>query len=97
MDDCTLHSGVDLFEREHFIAHFRVKGGVYEFILINIHTKPDDATAEIGYLPDLFADVAPHISEADKICLGDFNADGSYFNEDTYTSIFLSNEYNWFT
>ena len=95
IDDGTLHPGVDLFEREPFIAHFKVKGGTLDFVLINIHTKPDDATAEIGYLPDVFDDVPPHISEADIICLGDFNADGSYFDEDTYASIFPSTEYNW--
>lgn len=33
----------DLFEREPFVAQFRVKSAKFEFVLINIHTKPDDA------------------------------------------------------
>ena len=85
----------DLFEREPFIAHFRVKSADFDFVLINIHTKPDDATVEIGYLPDVISDVSPHMNEIDVICLDDFNADGSYFYESTYTSIFPSDQYNW--
>ena len=92
--DDTLHPN-DLFEREPFIAHFKVKSGEFDFVLINIHTKPDDATAEIGYLPDVIQDVFPHLNEVDIICLGDFNADGSYFDESTYNTIFPSSQYNW--
>jgi endonuclease/exonuclease/phosphatase family metal-dependent hydrolase len=64
-------------------------------VLVNIHTKPDDATAEIGLLPDVIADVPSHSNESDIICLGDYNADGSYFDESTYTTIFPSSQYNW--
>ncbi|KKL98891.1 hypothetical protein LCGC14_1819880 [marine sediment metagenome] len=92
--DDSIHLN-DLFEREPFIAHFKIKSGGFDFVLINIHTKPDDAENEIGYLPDVIADVFPHLNEMDVICLGDFNADGSYFDEDTYTTIFPSSQYNW--
>ena len=92
--DDSIHLN-DLFEREPFVVHFKVKSGDFDFVLINIHTKPDDAENEIGYLPDVITDVFPHLNETDVICLGDFNADGSYFNEDTYTTIFPSSQYNW--
>ncbi len=87
--DDSLHLN-DLFEREPFIAHFKVKSDGFDFVLINIHAKPDDAENEISYLPDVISDVFPHLNETDVICLGDFNADGSYFDEDTYTTIFPS-------
>ena len=85
----------DLFEREPFVAQFTVKSAKFDFVLINIHTKPDDATAEIELLPDVIADVPSHINEPDIICLGDYNADGSYFDESRYTTIFPNNQYNW--
>lgn len=43
----------------------------------------------------MFAGVSPHIPESDIICVGDFNADGSYYDEGTYTATFPSNEYHW--
>jgi len=85
----------DLFEREPFVAHFRVKSAKFDFVLINIHTKPDDAAAEIGLLPDVITDVPSHINEPDIICLGDFNADGSYFDENASITVFPINQYNW--
>jgi deoxyribonuclease-1-like protein len=95
VDDATLHPGVDLFEREPFVAEFKVTSGNFGFVLINIHTKPEDATAEIGHLPEVMADAAALLGEKDVICLGDFNADGSYFNESTYATIFPSSTYDW--
>jgi len=86
LDDGTLHPGTDEFEREPYAARFKVQGAPFDFTLVNIHTKPDDAVAEIAYLNNVFTDVANHISESDIIILGDFNADGSYYNEeDLYT------------
>ena len=85
----------DLFEREPFVAQFKVKSAKFDFVLINIHTKPDDATVEIELLPEVIADVHSHIKEPDVICLGDFNADGSYYDENTSTTVFPSDQYNW--
>jgi deoxyribonuclease-1-like protein len=92
--DDSGHSG-DLFEREPFVCFFRVKGVDFDFGLVNIHTKPDDATAEIGYLDDVMVDAEAHLGDPDIICLGDFNADGSYYNEDMYQLTFPSDEYIW--
>jgi endonuclease/exonuclease/phosphatase family metal-dependent hydrolase len=41
------------------------------------------------------ADAATRTGEADVICLGDFNADGSYFSESSYSSVFPSSSYAW--
>lgn len=93
--DDSLHPG-DLFEREPYIAHFRTHGAqAFDFVLINIHTKPDDATAEIGHLPEVIMDAKIRLAESDVLCLGDFNADGSYFAEETYASVFPPNKFLW--
>jgi len=87
--------GTDTFESEPYIAQFKAKRGSFDFTLIDIHTKPEDATAEITYLPTVISQAVTATGEQDVICLGDFNADGSYFNESTYTSIFPTITYNW--
>jgi endonuclease/exonuclease/phosphatase family metal-dependent hydrolase len=87
--------GVDTFEREPFIGHFKAKNGSFDFTLIDIHTKPDDATAEISFLPNVMSEARTHTAQADVICLGDFNADGSYFDESSYSGIFPASTYDW--
>jgi len=70
----------DVFEREPYIATFR--SGNFDFVLVGIHVKPDDAEAEIGALAQVYAAIlAGNPDERDIIIMGDFNADGSYFDE----------------
>ncbi len=71
----------DVFEREPFVASFR--SGGFDFTLVGIHTKPDDAENEIGNLTVVVAGLlASNPGEADVVVMGDFNADGGYFDED---------------
>jgi deoxyribonuclease-1-like protein len=71
----------DVFEREPFVASFR--SGGFDFTLVGIHTKPDDAEHEIGNLTVVVAGLlASNPGEADVVVMGDFNADGGYFDED---------------
>jgi len=73
--------GEDEFEREPYVASF--KSGNFDFTLAGIHIKPDDADAEIGELTEVYLDIlAKNPDESDVILMGDFNADGSYFDED---------------
>ena len=85
----------DQFEREPFIAHFKVKNGVLDFVLINNHIKPDDAEIEISLLPHVVSTVSKYIDETDILIVGDLNADGSYFDEENYLSIFPDDTYIW--
>jgi len=72
--------GVDDFEREPYIATFR--SGNFDFVLVGIHAKPDDAEAEIGALAQVYSTILErNPDEGDIIIMGDFNADGSYFDE----------------
>ncbi len=85
----------DEFEREPFIAKFKSVAGNFDFVMIDIHTKPDDAKKEISLLPSIMKYGTLQYGESDVLCLGDFNADGTYFNERMYEEIFPSTEYNW--
>jgi len=83
----------DFFSREPFVAYF--KSGNFDFVLINIHTQPDNATAEINALDDVVIDARKKFpNEEDFIVLGDYNADGSYFNEKGECKL-RKNEYTW--
>ena len=84
----------DVFEREPYIASFR--GGNFDFTLVGIHTKPHDADSEISNLPDVVDSIlADNPNETDIIVMGDFNADGRYFNEDDSTNPFKASKYLW--
>lgn len=78
----------DPFHRNPYIASFETLGGDFDFTLITVHTDPDDANVEINALADVAAyarEIFPE--EDDFIVLGDFNADGSYFDEDESSSL----------
>ena len=83
------------FEREPFFAMFIAAQGTFDFILADLHTKPEDATNEIRLIPGIMKDGATLFNDPDIICLGDWNADGSYFDEDTYGTLFPSSEFLW--
>jgi endonuclease/exonuclease/phosphatase family metal-dependent hydrolase len=83
----------DVFEREPYIASFRAGG--FDFTLIGIHTKPEDAYNEIGNLTIVFDYVEGMGSERDIIALGDFNADGSYYDEDSLDNLLTDYGYFW--
>ena len=78
--ECVYNDTGEVFEREPFIAGFR--SGGFDFTLVGIHTKPDDAYNEIGNLTLVVQSILDgDPQEGDVIVLGDFNADGSYFDE----------------
>jgi endonuclease/exonuclease/phosphatase family metal-dependent hydrolase len=81
----------DVFEREPYIASFW--SGNFDFTLVGIHTKPEDAYNEIGNLTTVVESLTT--SERDIIILGDLNADGTYFNEDNGEHPLKKSEYYW--
>jgi endonuclease/exonuclease/phosphatase family metal-dependent hydrolase len=84
----------DVFEREPYIATF--SSGGFDFTLVGIHIKPDDAPQEIGNLTLVVASVlAEDPDEGDVIILGDLNADGSYFDEDATFNPLQAAGYIW--
>ena len=74
------HDPDDVFDREPYIVSFC--SGNFDFTLVGIHVDLDDAEAEIGNLAAVYDSIlAQNPDERDIIILGDFNADGSYFDE----------------
>ncbi|HLC84617.1 MAG TPA: hypothetical protein VJH22_02385 [Candidatus Nanoarchaeia archaeon] len=90
--DKVFEDSGDWFEREPHAQRFR--SGRFTYVSVNIHVKPDDASREIGHLSDVVEDMRVHYQEEDVITLGDFNADGQYFNE-FQPNLFKSPEYLW--
>jgi hypothetical protein len=84
----------DVFEREPYIACFKI--GNFDFVLVGIHTKPDDAYNEIGNLTSVVSSIQEaNPGESDIIVMGDLNADGSYFDEDDSSNSFKASEFRW--
>jgi hypothetical protein len=96
----------DRFEREPFAARFvSVRQPVahsdtfsksqpaFDFVLVNIHTKPADAGAEIDALDEAAEYFGSLWNESDLVITGDFNADGSYFDESGLAALFPAQ--NW--
>lgn len=79
----------DVFEREPYSVY--VKIGDYDFSLITVHIKPDDAEREISYLNLVINYFTHRNKDKDFILLGDFNADCSYYNENKKTLT----QYSW--
>ena len=85
----------DMFHREPYIAYFKVKNGNFDFVLITIHTDPDEATQEINDLPEVVEYTKNAFqNESDFIILGDLNADCRYFDEDGQSPL-KSSDYYW--
>ena len=75
----------DLLHREPLVARFRVRGppteSAFTFTLVNIHTDPDEVTAEVNALDDVLRHVRRAGGEDDVILLGDLNADFAHLGE----------------
>ncbi len=86
----------DPFHREPYIARFRTLDSNRTFVLIVVHTDPDEATQEIDALPAVIEYAqAVFTEEEDFIVLGDLNADCNYFNENDEQSLLRSSDYFW--
>ena len=85
--------GTDPFHRQPYISSFSAVGGDYDVVLMVIHTDPDEATEEINALDDVleYAQMS-YPDEGDFVIMGDFNADGNYFDEDSSSDL---DEYFW--
>lgn len=86
----------DTFHREPFIAQFKARESNFSFVLITLHTDPDDATTEINALPQVVTDARAHFpEEARFVILGDLNADCAYYDEDELSSPLRGEGFRW--
>lgn len=76
----TLQDSYDLLHREPLIARFRTRwrgtAPPFTFILVNIHTDPDETDTELDALGEAFVAVQQNPwGEDDVVLLGDLNVD----------------------
>lgn len=79
----TVNDPQDLLHREPLVAQFRVRGPApteaFTFVLVNIHTDPDETTDELNVMADVYRAVRQSSGgEDDIIILGDLNVDDSH-------------------
>jgi endonuclease/exonuclease/phosphatase family metal-dependent hydrolase len=80
----TVNDRDNLFQRPPMVASFRVRGPppdqAFTFTLVDIHTEPDEAEAEVNALAQVYRAVRNDgRGEDDVIILGDLNADEKKF------------------
>jgi endonuclease/exonuclease/phosphatase family metal-dependent hydrolase len=85
LNGSTLYNGQEIFSYTPLIANFETltDGTCFDFSIITIHTSPKLAEDEIPALRTVMNETVNLYSEPDVICLGDFNADGDYYDEGT--------------
>ncbi|MDP3180060.1 MAG: hypothetical protein Q8M76_19260 [Spirochaetaceae bacterium] len=76
-----LYDGERKFTYRPLVARFSVPGTSFDFVAMTVHTSPDLAKNEVPALADAMDEIVRAFGEPDLICLGDFNADGSYYDE----------------
>ena len=92
LGNSTFNDSGDLFHREPYMARFRA--GDFDFVLITLHSDPDETPEELDSLPEVFREAREEYPEDDFILLGDLNADCNYLRPDDNISL-RSDEYIW--
>jgi Metal-dependent hydrolase len=82
-----LYDGTRTFSYRPLVARFRVKGTALDFTAMAAHARPSLARAEVPELAAAMDEVAAEFGDPDVLCAGDFNADGSYYDEGTGDSL----------
>jgi hypothetical protein len=92
LDDRAWADPEDVFERNPLGAYFQTRGS-FDFILINSHIQPSNAARELAALPAVVRSFQELWGETDVALLGDFNADGVYYDENDLSALFPEEEY----
>ena len=82
----TVNDPDDLLHREPLVAMFRVRGPpaqqAFTFVLVNIHTDPDETKSELNALGQVYQAVRRACGgEDDIILLGDLNVDDKHLGD----------------
>jgi endonuclease/exonuclease/phosphatase family metal-dependent hydrolase len=82
----TVHDPEDLLHREPMVAMFRTRGPppqeAFTFVLVNIHTDPDETNEELDALGQVYRAVRQAArGEDDIIVLGDLNVDDRHLGQ----------------
>jgi endonuclease/exonuclease/phosphatase family metal-dependent hydrolase len=82
----------DIFERSPYAVYFKTNSA-FDFILLDNHIQPRAAEKEIRALPNVVTYYMDLWKDPDVLVVGDFNADGQYFDSSLLDSIFPETEY----
>jgi endonuclease/exonuclease/phosphatase family metal-dependent hydrolase len=92
LGSATYDDSADRFQRSPMAVYFQTKDR-FDFVLIDNHIQPSDAEREIGVLPEVIAYFQALWNETDVLIMGDFNADGGYYNENSLEAVFPDSDY----
>ncbi|MDR1180117.1 MAG: endonuclease [Spirochaetales bacterium] len=87
VDTRTWPDEEDRFERDPFGVYFQTKDKL-DFILIDNHLRPSSVEEEINALPEVVSWFQEFWDEQDVFVVGDFNADGIYYDESLLENVF---------
>ena len=82
----------DIYERKPYAVFLQTLDR-FDFVLINNHIQPRQASQEIRALPRVIDYYRRHWNEPDMLVVGDFNADGVYFDESLLQQVFPPSAY----
>lgn len=87
---------VDVFSREPFVVWFQSPHtAVQDFVIIPLHTTPEDSVREIDELVDVYKAVSRKWKAENFILMGDFNAGCSYVPKKAWRNIRLRTDRNF--
>jgi deoxyribonuclease-1-like protein len=75
------YSGSEKITYNPLTAYFKTIEGDFDFCFVTVHTRPELAKREIPELKTVMSEVSKEYGDPDVICAGDYNGDGSYYNE----------------
>lgn len=95
--DDGVEPDADLFQREPFLVWFSTIDDLHTFVTIPLHSAPDQAVEELGYLSDVYDDAVTTWGDPDAMLLGDFNAGCTYATPTELESLSLWTDqtYSW--
>uniref|UniRef100_A0A3B3UC66 Deoxyribonuclease n=1 Tax=Poecilia latipinna TaxID=48699 RepID=A0A3B3UC66_9TELE len=86
------------FVRPPFAIHFSCsKTDIKEFVLVPLHSDPDQAVQEIDWLYDVFEEVSTKWNNTNVMFLGDFHAGCAYVtrNDKKKIRLFTNSNFSW--
>ena len=86
----------DVFEREpYYVLFSSSRAAIQDFVVLGIHTKPDDAAKEIDALGPVYTEIKAKWKIDDVVLMGDFNGGCSYANDWSKISIATDKSFYW--
>jgi endonuclease/exonuclease/phosphatase family metal-dependent hydrolase len=92
LGDAVWPDDADIFERSPYAVYFQ-STGAFDFILVDNHIQPSGTYKEISALPQVARYYQELWNDPDVFLVGDFNADGSYYDESLLAAVFPEDQF----